>query len=338
MRCFPASGFLRLYVHDPFRYEDTLLSNSSAWFSHFGCGKRYISVAPAVKLMSSSLVTVFLPSRRTDLFLFLKEKPGTVEEINSELGIGPDAILSRLKRLEENGLVVQQGNIYSLSLTGKILVRRMESLVKAFRLLEDDYDYCPGVKPGGIPPVFFKLMEELIVCFPALCHGDDVSSMYREVTEAFCSSKQLLLIISCPHMSYSGICAEHAKKGLKVSVILTRLIFEKLTEEFKEDLDALLLLENSEMYILGNDFNPPTVAVTDTMVLTCFSSEKMDDSEDNSMVVFGDKAVQWGKELFEHFRVLAEPLGPDPSKQLYLEASRGESSEDKSLSKRTYPA
>jgi len=287
--------------------------------------------------MSSSLVTVFLSSKKTDLFLFLKEKPRTVEEINSELGICPDAILSQLKRLGENGLVVQDGSIYTLSLPGKILVRRMDSLVKAFRLLEDNYDYCPGVKPGGIPPVFFKLMEELMAYFPARYHGDDASSMYREVTEAFCSSKQLLLIISYPDLSYPGICADHAKKGLKVSVILTRVIFEKLAEEFKEELDTLLLFENSEMYILGNDFTPPTVAVTDTMVLAYFSSGKIDDSEDNSMVIFGEKAVQWGKELFEHFRVLAEPLGSVPSNQLYLVASRGEGSDDKSLSKRTCP-
>ncbi|WP_440948588.1 helix-turn-helix transcriptional regulator [Methanosarcina sp. T3] len=286
--------------------------------------------------MSFSLVTVFLSSKRTDLFLFLKERPGTVEEINSELGISPDAILSRLKRLEENGLIVQDGSVYSLSLPGKILARRMDSLVKAFRLLEDDFDYCPGVKPGGIPPVFFRLMEELMAYFPARYHGDDASSMYREVTEAFCSSKQLLLIISYPDLSYPGICAEHARKGLKVSVIITQVIFDKLAEEFKEELDTLLLLENSEMYMLGDDFTPPTVAITDTMVLAYFSSGRADDCEDNSMVIFGEKAVQWGKELFEHFRVLAEPLAPVPSKQLYLEASRGESSEDNGLPNRTY--
>jgi len=303
--------------------------------------QKYISVALALKLMSSSLVTVFLSSKKTDLFLFLKEKPRTIEEINSGLctsaDINSDSVFFQLKRLEENGLVVQQGNVYSLSLPGRILVRRMESLVKAFRLLEDDYDYCPGVKPGGVPPVFFKLMEELMAYFPARYHGDDASSMYEEVNEAFISSKQLLFVISYPDMSYPGICAEHAKKGLKVSVILTRLIFEKLAEEFKEELDTLLLFENSELYILGNDIAPPTVAVTDTMVLTYFSSGKIDENEDCSMVIFGEKAVKWGTELFEHFRVLAEPLGPLPSKQLCLEASGGEDLEDKSLSKSTCP-
>jgi len=93
---------------------------------------------------------------------------------------------------------------------------------------------------------------------------------------------------------------------------LTQAIFEKFAEEFKEELDTLLRLENSQIYILGNEITPPTVAVTDTMVLTCFLSGKNEESEDNSMVSFGVKVVQWGQELFEHFRVLAEPLAPEP--------------------------
>lgn len=274
--------------------------------------------------MRSSLITLLLSSeKRTDLLLLLKEKPRTIEEINSELDTNSVAILPQLKRLKESGLVVQEDRVYSLSLLGKILVRRMESLVKAFRLLEDNYDYWPGVKPGGIPPVFFKLMEELMAYVSDRYHGDDSSSMYQEVTEALCSSKQILLIISYPDLRYPGICAEHAKKGMKVSVILTQPIFEKFRVEFKPELDTLLRLENSEIYVLSSEITPPTVAVTDTMVLTRFSSGKNDGSEKNSMVSFGEKAVQWGQELFEHFRALAEPLAPAPLNHLYIQDNRG---------------
>lgn len=116
--------------------------------------KKYISIIFTVELMRSSLITVLLSSKkRTDLLLFLKEKPRTIEEINTELDTNSVASLPHLKRLKERGLVVQEGRVYSLSLLGKILVRKMEVLVKAFRLLEDDYDYWSGSKQGGTPPV-----------------------------------------------------------------------------------------------------------------------------------------------------------------------------------------
>ncbi len=90
--------------------------------------------------MRSNLITILLSSeKRTDLLLLLKEKPRTIEEINNELDTNSVAILPQLKKLKENGLVIQEEKIYELSLLGKIIVRKMESLVKALRHLENDH-------------------------------------------------------------------------------------------------------------------------------------------------------------------------------------------------------
>lgn len=87
------------------------------------------------------MITILLSSeKRTDLLLLLKKKPQTIEEINDELDTNSVAILPHLKKLKENGLVVQEDRVYDLSLLGKIIVRKMESLVKAFRHLENNYD------------------------------------------------------------------------------------------------------------------------------------------------------------------------------------------------------
>ncbi|AKB51585.1 Transcriptional regulator, ArsR family [Methanosarcina barkeri str. Wiesmoor] len=101
--------------------------------------KKYIFTAFAVGMMRSNLITILLSSeKRTNLLILLKEKPRTIEEINNELDTNSVAILPQLKKLKENGLVIQEKKIYKLSLLGKIIVRKMDSLVKAFRRLEND--------------------------------------------------------------------------------------------------------------------------------------------------------------------------------------------------------
>ncbi|HIH74893.1 MAG TPA: winged helix-turn-helix domain-containing protein [Methanosarcina sp.] len=280
--------------------------------------KKYISIGFALEVMRSSLITILLSSeKRTDLLLFLKDKPRTIEEINSELETNSVAVLPQLKKLKENGLVIQADRVYSLSLLGKILVRRMESLVKAFRLLEDNYDYWTGVRPGGAPLAFFELMEELMALIPDCCQGEDASSAYQKMVEAFCSSKQVLLLLSNPDLRYLSICADNTKKGLKVSIIFTQPVFEKFTEEFKEEFDTLLLLENFEIYVLNDNIIPPTLAVTDTMVLACFSTGRNDGSENKTIIGFGEKAVIWGQETFEYFGSLAKPVLPGKSGQSF---------------------
>ena len=88
--------------------------------------KNYISIFFTVEVMRSSLITVLLSSeKRTDLLLLLKEKPRTIEEINSELGTNSVAILPQLKKLKENGLVIHEDKVYELSLLGRIIVQKM---------------------------------------------------------------------------------------------------------------------------------------------------------------------------------------------------------------------
>jgi predicted transcriptional regulator len=102
---------------------------------------KYISIVFTVGMMRSLLITILLSSKkRTELLLLLKEKPRTIEEINNELDTNSVAILPQLKKLKENELVIQQDRIYELSLLGRIIVRKMESLVRAFRQLEEDYN------------------------------------------------------------------------------------------------------------------------------------------------------------------------------------------------------
>lgn len=94
-----------------------------------------------LEIMRSSLITILLSSeKRTDLLLLLKDRPRNIEEINNELVTNSVAILPHLKKLKENGLVIQEDRVYDLSLLGRIIVRKLESLVKALRQLEDDYN------------------------------------------------------------------------------------------------------------------------------------------------------------------------------------------------------
>lgn len=263
--------------------------------------------------MRSSLITVLLSSeKRTDLLLLLKEKPRTIEEINDKLDTNSVAILPQLKKLKEIGLVVYKDKLYDLSLFGKVIVIKMEPLVKAFRLFDDNYEYWSSLKPGEIPPGFFKRMEEFVTNMPGHYYGDGISSVYEQTIEAINNSKKVFLVISHPNSRYPGACAEHAKKGSEVSIILAQPIFGKNISEFKKELDTLLLLGNPDLYVLENKIIPPTVVVTDTMVLTCFSAMNTED-KNSSIIGFGEEAVRWGLELFEYFKALSKPFVPENS-------------------------
>jgi predicted transcriptional regulator len=112
--------------------------------------------------MKSSLIIILLSSEmRTDLLLLLKEKSRTIDEINDELHTNSVAILPQLKKLKENGLVIQEGRVYELSLIGKAIVIKIEPLVKAFRLLENNCEHQSNLKPEKFLPAFLSGWKNL---------------------------------------------------------------------------------------------------------------------------------------------------------------------------------
>jgi predicted transcriptional regulator len=263
--------------------------------------------------MKSSLITTLLYSeKRTDLLLLLGKKPQTIEEINEKLDTNSVAILPQLKKLKEIELVTYEDRLYNLSLLGKIIVKKIEPLVKTIKLLEDNFDYWSSLRPGEIPSGFFKRMEEFETYIPGRYHGDDTSKLYPRIKEAFNNSKQILLVISHSYSQYPDLCLKNAKKGVQTSVILTQPVFEKYDSKFRKELDTFYLLEKSDLFLLNNNIIPPTIAVTDTMVLTCFSVKNTPE-RNNHLVGFGEGAVEWGLELFEYFKRLAKPLVLEPS-------------------------
>jgi predicted transcriptional regulator len=74
--------------------------------------------------------------RRTDLLLYLKEKPRSIDEINDELDTNSVSILPHIKKLKDFELVTHEDKLYELSPLGKIIIRKMEPLIEAIRQLE----------------------------------------------------------------------------------------------------------------------------------------------------------------------------------------------------------
>lgn len=94
---------------------------------------------------------VFLSDKRTKILLFLKDKPGTMAEIQGHLSADPVSILPRIKKLKESKLVIQKVHTYELSLIGVVIVDKMSPFLGTFEVLEENFEYWTKRNLEGIP-------------------------------------------------------------------------------------------------------------------------------------------------------------------------------------------
>ena len=105
--------------------------------------------------MESSLLDVlFLSEKRKNLLLLLLDGPKNIEEIKNTLDVRSSPIMTQIKILMKQDLVVENNRLYKLSSIGEILVPKMKTILETFNVFDKNHDYWINQDMTSIPPEF----------------------------------------------------------------------------------------------------------------------------------------------------------------------------------------
>jgi predicted transcriptional regulator len=242
---------------------------------------------------------VFLSDKRKKLLLFLKDKPGSMAEIQEHLSADPVSILPQIKKLKEGNLVVQKGHTYELSLTGDIIAEKMTPFLGTLGVLEENFDYWTKRNLEGVPPFLRKRLFELKNCKLILPEVSHMFELNPEFVEKLHLSTHILGFASYFHPSFTKLYPELAKKGIEVSLIFTEPVLQRFKKDYREELCTFLNFENVGVFIFPQAPKIADFTVTDKFfLLTLFPREKFFEHE--SLLSSEPEALKWGTDLFSH--------------------------------------
>jgi predicted transcriptional regulator len=257
---------------------------------------------------SPLLELIFFSEKRKDLLLFLNEGPRSITEIKESLNVGLVAILPQLKKLRESSLIIKKGDIYSLSSLGIAVACRMKQMIDILCLFESKYEYWTNHAVESIPDPLRSRIGELANCtFSEPPDRTCLFEPHREFVENLMKSKKISGIASVFHPLYPSIFLTFAKSGVDVSLLVTRPIYERITEEYGAELSEYLKFENASFYVCSKKIEL-AYAVTDRFLsLTLpFSDGTYDHKED--VLCFDSGALQWGEDLFAYYRNISDKI------------------------------
>lgn len=253
--------------------------------------------------MSSTLCdTLWLSEKRKNLLLLLMEGPRDIDQIKTSLNVTSKAMMPQVKILKKQELIIQQNNgVYELSEIGRLIVENMLPLINTMDVIEENRKYWTGRDLSVIPEALFKRLGEIgqfMLIEPDMNHLFDLP---REFTENLKKSGHILTIISYYHPLYPALYAELAKSGVKMSMVLTESVFERMNSDCKPELKVILDAENVEVEICGENNRLPTIAVTDRFMYLCLF-DKQGKYDHRTLMSFDSTALLWAEELFDHYR------------------------------------
>lgn len=260
--------------------------------------------------MKLQLVNLLLFSeKRKNLLLSLEEKPRSIDEILDMLHISRVSLLPHIKKLKEEGLIHQEGDVYSLSTIGSILVRKASPLLDAACTFEDNNHYWYHRKLDPVPFHLLKSIGNLKgsqLLEPGLTHGFD---LFPELIDHFTGSSKVMLLFSFFHPLIPSFSLELAKKNVQVQLIFSRDSFDRFSGDFRDTGEKILAKENASVFVYtGISLEiPALIAILDSALLIGFFNKK-GKFEGQYLLNFEPRALSWGRDLFEYYREKSEKV------------------------------
>lgn len=253
--------------------------------------------------MKLQLVNLLLFSdKRKNLLLLLAEGPRNIDKILDLLQESRISLLPSLKKLKEEGLIVQKGDVYSLSIIGNILITKARPLLDAASTLEENDSFWNHRKLDSIPFHLLRRIGELKgiqLVEPGLTHGFD---LFPEMINHFTGSSKVMLLFSYFHPQIPSFSLEFTKKDVKVQLILSRDSFDRFSGDFHDTGEEILATKNATIFVhAGNPLEIPSlIAISETAILLGFFNKK-GKFEGQYLLSFEPRALAWGRELFEYY-------------------------------------
>jgi len=260
--------------------------------------------------MKLQLVNLLLFSdKRKNFLLLLAEGPRNINEILDLLQVSRISLLPQIKKLKEEGLVVQNGDVCSLSIIGDILVKKAKPLLDAASTFEENDSFWSHRKLDSIPFHLLKRIGDLKgsqLLEPGLTHGFD---LFPELVNHFAESSKVMLLFSYFHPQIPSFSLELAKRDFQLQLILSRDSFDRFSGDFRDTGEKILAKKNASIFVYsGAPLEiPALIAISKSALLLGFFNKK-GRFEGQYLLNFESRALSWGKELFEYYTGRSEKI------------------------------
>lgn len=253
------------------------------------------------------LDVMFASEKRKEILLLLKDGPVGMETILRSMQTTRQALLPQIRVLEDHQLVTHSDDSYALTKIGKLLVDAMVPLIERIETLDVDIDYWGTHSLEFIPPHLLNRIEEIGKCKiknPSIPEIYDLPQGFEEESK---KSKAVFGLTTVFHPNFSSVYKGLTDNGVVVSTIISKELFENLRKNRYNDFKKLIESDKVNLLVYSKPVRTVFFAMNDFS--TIYNILTKDGEVDHYIVrCHNQKAIDWSKDLFEHYLKDSAPI------------------------------
>ncbi|MEA2054607.1 MAG: winged helix-turn-helix domain-containing protein [Candidatus Thermoplasmatota archaeon] len=244
---------------------------------------------------------------RAKMMMSLMEGPKTSGQLRDEIGVSSPNVIHAARELEKEKLLIGKEDGYHLTSIGNVISSKLLDMVSTMAVLEKNKDFWLAHDMQGIPKEFLDRIDELGEAEIIKSTPTNVIKGFTYYFQLVRNAKKVMGVSPILHPRFPPIIEKIVTRGVDVKLILTEEIFEIGKKKYHRLFQELINKENFQVWISED---PIKVAFTVTDSLLSFALFNLDGTFDssNDLVSKNKGAINWGRELFEHYRKRAHKI------------------------------
>ena len=238
--------------------------------------------------------------KRRVILLMLQEEPKTLTEINEYFKATSPEILPQIRKLENGNLISKEGKKYNLTEIGEIVTQSFNHLSKTLEIFENNTRFWKEHRICGIPEEFRMRLCELGDYKILEGTPTEIFKPHDEYIKNLLKSKRVRGVSPALHPEYPKVVTMLAERGVDISIVVPREIFEKLQKEYNKELQEYLSYGNASLRISDEQIK---IAFTTSDIFLSMRFFLKDDTYDyyKNIISYGISALKLGEDLFNYY-------------------------------------
>jgi len=258
------------------------------------------------------LSTLAMSEKRLLTLLYVLEAPRKSSDIQAHLKVKLPEIAPRIKELVKTNLIYKDGDYYTLTTVGKVVMADYTKLLNTLETIESNETFWKTHDLSPIPDHLLYKLKNLHNCSfvqSALCNQFEP---HKEFTYWVANSTQIRGMVGVFNPAWVPWFSEVSELDIPIELIVTKDVYEKIKSEYSNELAHGLQNKNAHIYVYDGELKVAASTMR-TLEGTFFSFGLhflSNGQYDNNLDLQGcdEESFRWGEEFFRWYKERSEEV------------------------------
>lgn len=253
--------------------------------------------------IEDEIKSIFRSRLETQILLSLGEENKTLLQLREITGSTSQAVIPKIRILESNQLVEEDGHNYRLTPMGKILTSRIEDCIFVFGVFLKFKDFWTKHHLKGIPEPLLNDVGDLLDSEIIRDTTEDVHQVLSSYFRYLQGSRQIFVVSSMTSIELINAVIERLAQGIPVEVVINKDVFEKLDKEpYIEKYYEMMQYSNFKLMVTEEYVRVGTTVTENFLSFGLYKKDGMLFDLTEQIFSFDKKGLSWGKRFFQYYK------------------------------------